>query len=252
MVDVAHSKLDGVSSGTGSPGTGLGALQRMGSDFEIHSQPSGTIQLARVRPTGVGRSHLARRIGAICLPVPGEFVCGDGWGASEESRNVAVVVVDGLGHGPQAAAASQAALDVFETQPWENLPRLVEECHRALQTTRGAALLALQARAEHPLQYAGAGNVAGRVVSGVLDRSFVTQHGTLGVQFRRAEVAQTDWPEHAVVVLHSDGVATRWQTGSFASLLSRDPTLMAAAIAWEHSRGRDDLTVVVLKEGEHQ
>ena len=58
--------------------------------------------------------------------------------------------------------------------------------------------------------YAGAGNIAGRMISGVEDRSLMSQHGTLGVQIRKLQDVRYAWPDHSIVVLHSDGLATRW------------------------------------------
>ena len=54
----------------------------------------------------------------------------------------------------------------------------------------------------------------------------------------------------ALVLLHTDGVASRWPSAPLVALLPRNPTLLAAALAWTHTRGRDDTTVVVLKQEE--
>lgn len=250
IADVQRSMQDGVSSGSGSPGTGLGALRRMASDFDLYSSPRGTLSLARVRPQGAPRPPLAGRLGAVCVAAPGETECGDAWCAAQDGDRIALLVADGLGHGPDAAAASHAAVEVFAAQPFAPLPPLVQDMHRALQTTRGAALFALQADDGTAMRYAGAGNIIGRLVSGVFDRSMLTQHGTAGVQVRKAEVAQQEWVPHALIAVHSDGIASRWPSQTLIPLLQRDPALLAAALLWEHTRGRDDATVVVLKPGE--
>jgi len=48
-------------------------------------------------------------------------------------------------------------------------------------------------------------------------------------------------------VLHSDGIETRWDGAKLLPLLGRDPTLVAALLVRQHSRHRDDATVVVLR-----
>ena len=94
---------------------------------------------------------------------------------------------------------------------------------------------------------AGAGNVMTRIVSGVTDRSMVTQHGTVGLQMRRAQEARLELPPHALAIVHSDGIETRWDPAGIRPLLDRDPTLIAALLLRDHTRVRDDATVVVLR-----
>ena len=250
IAGVQRASQDGVSTGSGSPGTGLGAIRRLAGDFDIHSTPAGTVCLVRVRAAGLA-APAERRWGAVSIPAPGETICGDGWAVAQDGNRVAALVADGLGHGPHAALAADAALDVFAADPFLALDAYVQEAHTALQTTRGAALLALRLHdATGRLEYAGAGNVMGRIVSGVFDRTLVTQHGTVGVQVRRPEVTALDLPDHAVAVVHSDGITSRWKAQDLVPLLQRDPTLIAAALLWQQSRGRDDATVLVVKQGD--
>ncbi len=252
MADVQRSLTDGVSTGSGSPGTGLGAVRRLASDFDVHSSPAGTLVLARMRPEGLARPAIARRLGAVCLPAPGQACCGDGWALAHQDGDVALLVCDGLGHGPDAAAATQAALSAFARGPFTALPALLAQVHQAMQGTRGGAVFALRQppAAGCALHYGGAGNILGRAMSGIFERGLVTPHGTAGVQMRRAEAAALELPRHALVLLHTDGVASRWPAAPLAALLPRDPTLLAAALAWTQARGRDDTTVVVLKQEE--
>ena len=92
-----------------------------------------------------------------------------------------------------------------------------------------------------------AGNIVARLVSGVSDRTLLSQHGTAGVTIRTPEEASTPWPAHAILVAFSDGIETRWKAESIVPVLGRDPTLAAALLARDHCRGRDDATVAVLR-----
>jgi anti-sigma regulatory factor (Ser/Thr protein kinase) len=249
IVDVQRSFEDGVSTGGGSPGTGLGAIRRLASDFDIHTSPRGTACLIRVRSAGKS-APAPRQWGAVSIAAPGETECGDGWAVALDNGRLAAVVADGLGHGPQAAVAADAALDVFASAPFSPLEAQVQNTHRGLQTTRGAALFAMQLDPSAQLQYTGAGNVMGRIISGVFDRSMITQHGTVGVQVRRTEVATVELPDHAIALVYSDGIASRWKADEVILLLQRDPTLIAAALLWQQRRGRDDATVLVVKQGD--
>ena len=251
IADLALAMQDGQSSGS-TPGTGLGAVRRLSSEFAIHSTaPGGTVCVARVRKGGSGQAITDSRdflLGAICLPAPGESVSGDGWAVAIESGRLCLLVADGLGHGSEAAKASQAAIAEFALSPSRQLQEMIQRIHGALRTTRGAAVCALTMDArDSELSYSGAGNIMGRIVSGVFDKSIVTQHGTAGAQIRRPEVATLELPAHAIVVVHSDGIETRWKADSVVGAMRLDPTVVAAILLRDHTRHRDDATVVVLR-----
>lgn len=253
IADMAQSMRDGFSTGGGSPGTGLGAIRRLASDFDMYSAPAGsgggggTVCVARVR---AGKApvpaHGSVQVGAVNLCAPGETVNGDGWAFATDGACASLMVADGLGHGPEAAKASSAAADVFLPQPFGDTAVFLADAHAALQTTRGAAICCLRLDAAQA-RCSGAGNVVVRIVSGVFDRSMVTQHGTVGLQMRRAQEAVMALPEHALAIVHSDGIETRWDSARLRPLLDRDPALIAALLLRDHCRGRDDATVVVLR-----
>src|SRR6185312_7968089 len=114
-MDVARCLRDGYSSG-GTPGTGLGAVQRLSTDFSVFSSPDkGTVLLSRTwvpASTELAARPRARFAHAgICLAAPGETVSGDAWQVRlEAGGKAAVIVADGLGHGPVAAEAAAEAL----------------------------------------------------------------------------------------------------------------------------------------------
>lgn len=249
IADLDRSLGDGFSTG-GTPGTGLGAVRRLADDFDVHSSvPHGTVVLARVRsgiaPPDRGSDFC---VGAVALAAPGESVCGDAWGFALAGDRASLIVADGLGHGPDAAAAAHEALAEFEEDPLASPRLLLERTHSRLRTTRGAAVTLLQAdAAAGTIRSAGAGNVVGRIVSGTSDRTLLAQHGTAGVTMRTPEEVSNAWPPHALVVVFSDGVETRWKAELLAPVLGRDPAIAAAILLRDHCRGRDDATVAVLR-----
>jgi anti-sigma regulatory factor (Ser/Thr protein kinase) len=252
--DVHRSLGDGYSTGS-TPGTGLGAVRRLARDFDIHSSvPDGTIAVARVRPQeppSYGQPQAAFSCAAISLAAPGEHVCGDAWAFGIEGERAGMLVVDGLGHGPDAAEAAQAAVDVFAEDPLCAPKVLLERSHARLRATRGAAIALLQAdAASGVIRTSGAGNVIGRVVSGVSDRTLLTQHGTAGVTIRTPDETRIDWPPHALLTVCSDGIETRWKPELLHPVLRQDPAIAAAAILRRHLRGRDDATVAVLRRND--
>lgn len=260
LADVERAIGDGFST-AGSPGTGLGAMRRLASVFDVHSLPgAGTTTLAVVwaddaarrvggRQSGPQPAVGAFDVGAVSLPHPAERVCGDAW-AVHATRDAAVLLVaDGLGHGPQAAAAAEAAMASFAADPDRPPAEIVERSHEALRQTRGAAMAV--ARVEPGagrLRYAGVGNISGVVLGGERQQNMVSHSGTVGHQMRRVQEFVYEWGAGAVLVMHSDGLTTSWRLDRYPGLLRRHPSLVAATLYRDATRGRDDATVVVLRD----
>lgn len=251
MRDLAKCLRDGFST-SGSPGTGLGAIMRLSSAVDIYTlQGAGTAVLARVRARHTdpvkARGRLA--LGVVSLPVAGESVSGDAWAAVDSSERSVILVVDGLGHGILAASAAEAAVRAFDESADEPPERLMAVLHGALRGTRGAAGAVVEVSwAERRLRFSGIGNVSAGLYTTQGSRSFVSLNGTLGAELRKAQAFDYEWGEQAVLVMHSDGLATRWELSSYPGLLSRDPSLIAGVLYRDHVRRRDDVTVVVARE----
>lgn len=245
-MDLARCLGDGYSTG-GTAGTGLGAVKRLADRFSAFSLPgSGSVIAARFGAPAVPTPGFS--VAGIGLPAPGEQVSGDGWGLRVHDGRLLLLMADGLGHGPQAAEASDLALALFQRLPASSPAALLEDAHASLRSTRGAAVaVAALAAAPAPLVMAGAGNIVGRLISGIGDRSLLTQPGTLGVQIRRLQDSTHDWPEHAILVMHTDGIVSRWSLAGLPGLLQCEPIVIAAWILRDHCRGRDDATVVVVR-----
>ena len=253
-MDIARCLGDGYSTG-GTAGNGFGAVQRLSDTFSAFSAPRrGAVVLSRigsVAPAAPGDLMVA----GVALPAPGEVVCGDAWCACPGKRadgglQLRVLVADGLGHGPDAAAAADAAAAVLRSDGarGQSPSAVLQAAHTALRGTRGAAAaVALLDGTARTVHFAGAGNITGRLLSGVEDRSLLSQHGTVGVQMRTLTDLAYPWPAHGCLVLHSDGMASRWQLGAEAALLQCDPAVIAAWLLRDHLRGRDDATAVVVR-----
>src|SRR5262249_48397522 len=147
----------------------------------------GTVIVARV--TSDSRSSSPRpadaavepiEIAGVCTAAPGEHVSGDAWAALQQGSRGSLMVADGLGHGPEAAKAADAATALLEARPDDDLTQLLGRTHDALQGTRGAAVALLRCDSERgEIWYCGAGNIVGRMLSGTEDKSLMTQHGTV-------------------------------------------------------------------------
>ena len=249
--DINRALADGYST-SGTAGHGLGAIRRMASDFDIYSVPDGgTALFARVWPASRERSRGATAFvdGVVCVPQPGEWACGDAWSITRTSSGVQAVVVDGLGHGTGAARAADEALRIVrECEGWSPA-RTIEAAHGPLRATRGAAIaIAEIVSSEQTLHFAGVGNISASVVTHDANRSLTSYNGTVGVALRKVKELTYPWSANARLLMYSDGITSRARFDAYPGLAERHPALVAGVIFRDFYRGRDDATVLVVRE----
>jgi anti-sigma regulatory factor (Ser/Thr protein kinase) len=240
MANVERALTDGYSTG-GTAGTGLGAVRRLASEFDIYSVAGeGTVVMARV---GAGP---AARFGAISVAVAGEVECGDSWRLATSDGDIFAMLVDGLGHGTFAAAAAHCANAAFVEKPIDAPRSVIERVHRALSGTRGAAAACARVDRQGGVSYAGVGNISGALVSDGGSQGMVSHNGTLGVRMLKLQQFEYRRAPRALLVMHSDGISARWDLASKPGLLQRHPAIIAGLLYRDHARARDDATVLVV------
>jgi len=257
MAEPARCMQDGYST-RGTSGTGLGAVRRQSDEFDLYSDPDrGTVVMSRIASHALSQhSEAGVRFGAIAVPHPKETVSGDCWQLYPlPNRQWLLSVVDGLGHGIGAADAADA-VDRALTAPIESPESFLRAADEALKGTRGAAVgCALLDLTQRSVRFAGVGNIAGCVVFGESARGLMSQHGTLGlgartgmpgVGTRRIQEVLQPFPPGAFLVMHSDGLQTRWDLRKYAGLGSAHPALIAGVLWRDFDRRNDDATVVVI------
>jgi len=245
-MDVQRCLEDGYST-AGSPGTGLGAVNRMASHFDIYSlRDKGSVLVATLWP---GRSpRTAFDVGAVCVPISGEQLCGDGWAVRESETGIDIVVSDGLGHGPLASQASDLALDTFSRKPGINPGQMLEFMHGALRPSRGAAVLTARVDiARKQLLCAGIGNIAGYIMAAPKPKGVVSMNGIVGHQSVKVKEFSYDLGENEPIIFHSDGLTTHWKLDDYPGLTQRSASLIAGMMYKHFRRGRDDATVLVVR-----
>jgi anti-sigma regulatory factor (Ser/Thr protein kinase) len=240
---------DGFSS-AGSAGTGLGAIRRAATEFDIFStRPGGTVIVAVLsggaRMNDAGRPGL--RVAGVSVPKRGESLCGDAWTGRPLPDGLAILVVDGLGHGPRAADAAREARHIFEKSPDDVPPAAtLDRLHRGLRATRGAAAAVARIVPDRGvLTYAGVGNIAGFILGGERPRALLSHSGILGHEVRRVQEFTYPWAPGSTLVLHSDGLTSHWGLHAYPGAIRRHPAVIAGLLYRDFSRPHDDLTVVV-------
>ena len=246
MANIGECLRDGYST-SGTAGTGLGAIRRLSSQFDVHSIPGvGTAVLARFWNPAPPKPGV--EVGAVCIAKPGELVCGDAWAVARRAGVTVILIVDGLGHGVPASDAAAAGLGAFAASRIAEPRVVLEEIHAALRPTRGAAVAvaALDPR-RRVVEYTGLGNIAGAVVGDGPMRHMVSHNGIAGHEARRLNEFSYPWPDGALIVLHSDGLGTHWDLGRYSGLIQREPSLIAGVLYRDFARRRDDVVVVVAR-----
>lgn len=247
IADLAGSLVDGVST-AGTAGTGLGALQRLSDEFDVYStRGDGAVFFMRLWRDVPGPSVCGVEAGALWTPIRGEELCGDGWAVACDDDGATLLAADGLGHGPDAARAANAAIRTLAGRGPIGAGELVHAAHEALRPTRGAALAAARidfATAE--LRFAGVGNI-GAIAIDNARRALVSHNGIVGHNMRKVQEFTVPFGPGALCILHSDGIETRWDLDKYPGLQGRSPALIAAVLMRDCIRGRDDAMVLVVR-----
>jgi anti-sigma regulatory factor (Ser/Thr protein kinase) len=242
-IDAGPGLRDGHST-AGSLGIGLGAIQRLADFTDLYSVPGhGTVLVARFWP---GPGPPVIRCAGLIRPITGETECGDDFGAVQAGDVVTAILCDGLGHGPLAAAAASQAVAAILDEPGGEPAALLEHVHRRMAGTRGGAVGIVQLTGS-VARFAGLGNIAASILSDGTRKSMLSVPGIAGFQARVIRQFEYDVPPGAAVILHSDGISSRWEVAAVPGLAARDPLVIAAVLLAEAGQHRDDAGVLVLK-----
>ncbi len=247
MTDVGRCMDDGYST-AGSPGNGLGAIARLADDVRIYSRPGlGSVIMVRFFQQAARGAHRTS-LGAAVAPYPGEQVCGDHWAFSESEQGRTLLVADGAGHGIEAARAADMAVQIFRQHAHAPCEEIVDRLHRGLRPTRGAAVAVARIdEAARTVRYVGVGNICGALITDEGTRRMVSHNGTAGHLAPRIREFTYDYASNPLVILHSDGLTSRWDLASYPGLFTQHPSLIAGVLLRDHRRARDDASVVAVR-----
>lgn len=161
-----------------------------------------------------------------------------------------VMMCDGLGHGPMAALAGQAALKAFRTGRARMPDQIIQEMHRALHGTRGVAAAVVRIEPRNGrLLFCGVGNITAALVTSQTRGNLLSHPGIVGGRpMPSLRTYEHSLPEHGALVMHSDGLNERWTPADLAGLLPHRPPTIAAGLLRLAGTRRDDASVVVAKD----
>ncbi len=151
------------------------------------------------------------RIVGASRPFPGETENGDAWQVDWCGDACRLTIIDGLGHGPEAAKAAAVGLRALKSSPFNSPIETIHRCHAALGGTRGAVMgvVVIDCRANR-LVWAGVGNTDGVVARSGGNVRLISYRGIVGASLPTVRTMEVDLGDRWCVLLHTDGVHERY------------------------------------------
>jgi hypothetical protein len=184
-------------------------------------------------------------IGSASRPHRLEVVNGDRVRLEQRGAIHRLAVIDGLGHGPGAAAAAALAFDTLVAIPDADAVDSIRACHAALRGTRGAALSVVLIDLDAGrMTFAGLGNVEGVLVSPQRKELLMPQRGIAGATAPPIRQLEVSLPDSFIIVICSDGIASGARRDiRFGPIVSAEALADELLTVW--GRKDDDAAVVV-------
>jgi len=161
-----------------------------------------------------------------------------------------VAVIDGLGHGPEAAVAARHAAAVLDNHYKETVVGLLERCHETLRGTRGAVITLASFRADGPtMSWAGVGNIEATLLRREpgeqrTRESVMLVGGVPGHQLPPLRASDVPIARGDTLVLSTDGI----RAGYMDTVASdHTPRQIADRLLADYGKGTDDALVLVAR-----
>ena len=180
--------------------------------------------------------------------MPGETESGDRYWAGVVSNGMVFAVIDGLGHGPAAAAAAGIAIATLDQHIGDPVTQLLHHCHEALRGSRGVTMsLAAFNTEDAMLTWIGIGNVECALLhrdAGLPCDRLLLRNGVVGVRSPALRAEELPVRPGDILTMATDGV-----TAERAICISMQGRLeaMADRILADGSKGTDDALVLVAR-----
>ncbi|MFJ6699896.1 SpoIIE family protein phosphatase [Streptomyces sp. NPDC091272] len=124
----------------------------------------------------------------------------------------------------------------------------MQEIHQALRDTRGAAVAVARIEPDmHRVLFCGVGNKSAAIATATTKNSLLSMPGTAGHKMYRLRTFTYPLPPGSALVLHSDGISTRWTSDTLPALLRHSPTVIAAHLLHSAGKYHDDASVTVAR-----
>lgn len=196
-------------------------------------------QMTRLVEWGIASQSLDRAAGS-----------GDCYVMKPICGGTLLAVVDGLGHGKQAAEAAKLAVNTVHEYTDGSILSIFSRCHERLKGTRGVVMsLAFFSAADRTMTWAGVGNVAGLLLrrgveSAVREDALMLGGGVIGDRLPHVRASTKTVSYGDAVILSTDGIRTGFDK---VLNLRSSPQQIADSILASHRRDDDDALVLVAR-----
>jgi phosphoserine phosphatase RsbX len=198
-----------------------------------------------------GRSIIEWAVAGRPLGDPGEDnESGDVEVVAPFPEGVLVGVIDGLGHGPEAAHAARMAARVLEAHAGQPVQVLIQRCHENLRKTRGAVMSLVSFNsADSSITWIGIGNVEAVLLR--RDPTADSRHeaisprgGIVGFQLPPLRATALSILQSDILIMTTDGIRSGFTAGVN---LHHSPQEIADSVLTLHNKGTDDSLVFVAR-----
>lgn len=179
-----------------------------------------------------------------------ESESGDLHVVAPHDGGVVIAVIDGLGHGPDAAVAARVIAGALEEHAGDPIEQLVRRCHDRARPTRGGVMsLASFIAKDAILTWCGVGNVEALLFRSTETapsaRETVTSHGgVVGYQLPKLHIDSLVVASEDLLVMATDGIKS-----GFEVVVDRlaPPAVTVQTVMNRHSRSSDDALVMAAR-----
>jgi negative regulator of sigma-B (phosphoserine phosphatase) len=192
--------------------------------------------------------QMEMNIGYAVRPYKGEALCGDvgGWWQLPQRRVLALA--DGLGHGPAAHHAAQAAMQCTARHLQCNCVDLFAACNDKLFDTRGAVLaIALVDQASNRLTLGAIGNIKSILLTPGGHVRLGSGRGIVGAGYTWTPPDQVLLTPGDTLLMFSDGIDDIGGVRSCLESLQETPQMLADKVLATWARDTDDASVLVYR-----
>lgn len=186
--------------------------------------------------------------GTAGAPHEGEERSGDLAVFVPTAAGALTALIDGLGHGPEAADAAELCAGVVREHAEAGAKELLQACHEALVSTRGVVMTVAWFDLEQArLSWAGVGNVDARLVRPgpeLREDVALVFGGVLGYRMPNVRPATMPLERGDLLVMITDGIESAISPGLAGGGATQT---IADRIFDRHGKGTDDALVVVVR-----
>ena len=174
--------------------------------------------------------------------------CGDSGITLEQKGILLCAVIDGVGHGPNAAIAAVTAKNYIEANAEAPLTEILQGVHEVLKSTQGAvACLCRIDLKSGQLTMAGIGNITCRIFRGLDSERLLSREGILGYMVSTPREHTRKLDNAALLLMHSDGVREHFELFEYPGLLKGNAASVAARVVDTLGKNNDDASCLAVR-----